>query len=61
MNAAVLPDPVAAQAQMSLPASATGMVADWTGVGSAKPMAVMPLTTDDKVGEDSQADWIEAP
>ena len=33
MNAAVLPEPVTALPTMSLPSNATGMVADWIGVG----------------------------
>jgi len=32
--------PVAAQAQMSLPMSATGMALAWMGVGVTKPRAV---------------------
>lgn len=40
-KAAVFPVPVAAQAQMSFPASATGMQAAWIGVGSVYPAAAI--------------------
>ena len=35
-NASVLPVPVCAVARMSLPSSACGIAAAWTGVGVAK-------------------------
>jgi hypothetical protein len=36
-KASVLPEPVGALPQMSLPASAAGMVADWMGSGLVMP------------------------
>ena len=35
INAAVLPDPVTARPQISLPVSASGTTAAWMGVGEA--------------------------
>ena len=43
MKASVLPEPVTAQAHMSLPMRAVGMAADWILVGLVKPIAANAL------------------
>lgn len=43
MNAAVFPEPVTAPPTMSFPASATGIVLDWIGVGEVKPISAKPF------------------